>query len=488
MCSVPKLGKLMNRVLHLVCDESAPSFVLWERAFGEDYCKKVYSEDEYCYTYTHIIVDENVRPGKEMYAAASIIYAPHLIMLQDFKFKNGVWIRKSAIRNIVFEPLPPPQIYALGPRDFCGLPPTKIVEIEGHDPKKEKYEYLTSHDFSCKFKKGLRYILLTRLGIIDDIISENKDFKDTLSSKKSRELVSYDTTLLKIKENLKMTESMYDFRPRFESVIEILCEKIIGNDDFIDSIIKILHSVTRPQTFFKFFNNMAIMGASGIGKTHSATIAGDIFRIVGLSGGDPVILTRGSIVKGYIGQTAINARKMMLENINNFIIIDEAYQLVSGSEHSASDFGYEAVSEIVNFMDKYVGCYIIAICGYEDKTRKQFFGSNEGLERRFPLQITLNNPSSIELAKIFARSIEPLLGEDISTRDYLASVVYHSLECGKIMEDEVDVKKPSRKLNAGRIINFVRDIGEEWNISITPNFVCNIFEMCVNLSGSSYTH
>ena len=71
-----------------------------------------------------------------------------------------------------------------------------------------------------------------------------------------------------------------------------------------------------------------------------------------------------------------------------------------GKPSDNRDFGPEAVTEIVNFVDKYIGMSIVIVAGYENMMKRCFMASNEGLPRRFPFQYVLRDYTDANLADI----------------------------------------------------------------------------------------
>lgn len=166
-----------------------------------------------------------------------------------------------------------------------------------------------------------------------------------------------------------------------------------------------LYSLTRgPQVFINNFLNMIIMGKSGVGKTLVATVLAFVFSTCGLLATDNVfIVTRADLIGQYIGQTAIKTRAQLFGALDGILFIDEAYQLVT--KGIGTDFGPEAITEIVNFLDKYIGLSRVFAAGYEKEIIDNFLGSNEGMPRRFPYQILLADYSLDDLYKILIKNL-----------------------------------------------------------------------------------
>jgi len=166
-----------------------------------------------------------------------------------------------------------------------------------------------------------------------------------------------------------------------------------------------LYSLTRSsEVFIDNFRNMVIMGSAGTGKTLVASIISYVFSTCGILATDNIVVaTRADLVGQYIGETAIKTRSQLFNTLEGVLFIDEAYQLYVPD--STKDYGAEAITEIVNFLDKYIGLTHVIAAGYKDQTVKNFLGANEGMPRRFPYQIVLSNYSLHDLYEILMTNL-----------------------------------------------------------------------------------
>jgi SpoVK/Ycf46/Vps4 family AAA+-type ATPase len=146
--------------------------------------------------------------------------------------------------------------------------------------------------------------------------------------------------------------------------------------------------------------HMVFMGPPGVGKTVVARTLGSVYSAVGmLRRGHVVETDRESLVAGYIGQTATKTLERCKEALNGILFIDEAYSLATGG---AGDFGQEAISTILKFMEDNRDRIVVIVAGYPDKMR-QFLESNPGLASRFTRRIDFPPYELDELTEIFAR-------------------------------------------------------------------------------------
>jgi len=183
----------------------------------------------------------------------------------------------------------------------------------------------------------------------------------------------------------------------------------------------ILSKGYRP--FMDAFLNLVFTGPAGVGKTKLAKTYAFVFEKSGiLLRGDLIIASPKDMVGEYIGHTAIKSAGVLMKGLEAVILIDEAYQIMPCTpdgklDKDSKSFGPEAITEIVNFLDKYIGMSIMIVAGYEESMKNCFFGANEGLSRRFPNQISIPPYSNSDLLNIFINGVNKKLGEDIFNND-----------------------------------------------------------------------
>ena len=173
----------------------------------------------------------------------------------------------------------------------------------------------------------------------------------------------------------------------FRDAVEDVRKNYSGNDllkDYIYAdIVSFLYDGAAAMDVYR---NYVFMGPSGVGKTTWARLMGKMYKALGIyMYGIVVETTASDYVGAYAGWSGPQTRGMLDGNLENIVLIDEAYAMAqTGSTTSGSNFGTEAITALVDYMDKNRGCIMIIIAGYEDKMKNDFLENNEGLDRRFP--------------------------------------------------------------------------------------------------------
>ena len=144
--------------------------------------------------------------------------------------------------------------------------------------------------------------------------------------------------------------------------------------------------------------HLVFTGNPGTGKTTVARLLAQIYRTLGVvDKGHLVETDRSQLVAGYVGQTAIQVRKVVESALGGVLLVDEAYALARGDER---DFGQEAIDTLVKLIEDHRDDVVVVAAGYPDEMAT-FVDSNPGLRSRFPKTIAFPGYTDDELTAIF---------------------------------------------------------------------------------------
>ena len=241
---------------------------------------------------------------------------------------------------------------------------------------------------------------------------------------------------------------------------------IIGRDQIKNMVASQLYAFSKGYTIFtKAFQNIRIYGSAGSGKTKLANVLAYVFSRVGILMRNQVYITsRVDFVGQFIGQTAPRTVSILMESLEAVLFIDEAQQLVpttTALEGGNRDFGGEALGEIVNFLERYIGMNVVIVAGYQNLMKKHFMTYNEGMPRRFPYLYILNPYTTEELTDILITHFKEKIprGTDVGTLgtlDYQGPKVHDFLYT---VITALGTNKKSIESQAGDMLNLASALG-----------------------------
>jgi len=108
------------------------------------------------------------------------------------------------------------------------------------------------------------------------------------------------------------------------------------------------------------------------------------------------------LIAKYVGQTAANVKEALKEAEGGILFLDEAYALV---DEGNGGYGKEAIDTLCAEIDNRGSDLVVIVAGYKDEMDK-FLGVNEGMKRRFPIEINFEEYTTEELLEVFKFMIQ----------------------------------------------------------------------------------
>ena len=187
---------------------------------------------------------------------------------------------------------------------------------------------------------------------------------------------------------------------------------MIGQEEFKKQVVAlILYYSMRLNRKNDDLLHTAIYGEPGIGKTEFAQKLAKIYLKMGVLRNNIFRKVRRSdLIAGFLGQTALKTAEVLKSVRGGVLFIDEAYSIGNSSGKDTQDSYSKECLDLINQSltemregdDKY---FILMIAGYKDELKRNFFGMNDGLERRFSIHFTMEPYNAKELVDIFIKKV-----------------------------------------------------------------------------------
>lgn len=196
--------------------------------------------------------------------------------------------------------------------------------------------------------------------------------------------------------SFQVVQSDINSNAKYKSAMEKLHE-LIGLNNVKQSIDSLMNTINLGGGK-DFSNHMIFAGDPGTGKTTVADIVAQaLFEVGAIPENKCTKATSDTLIKGYVGQTGENVRKILDQALGGVLFIDEAYQL--SVKDGQNTFNDDAISVLIRYMEDHRDNLVVIAAGYS-KEMRQFIASNPGLGRRFQW-IEFEDYSPEEMARIF---------------------------------------------------------------------------------------
>ncbi|NBT13098.1 MAG: AAA family ATPase, partial [Planctomycetia bacterium] len=137
--------------------------------------------------------------------------------------------------------------------------------------------------------------------------------------------------------------------------------------------------------------------------TTVARLYGRILNQIGVLPGSAFVeVGRSDLVSEFKGATAVKTRDVIRRAEGGVLFIDEAYSLVPLGVGNASDYGYEAIAELVLAAENMRDRLVIVVAGYPMEMGR-FMESNPGLQSRFRPAVVFPDMSGPALLEALER-------------------------------------------------------------------------------------
>ena len=220
--------------------------------------------------------------------------------------------------------------------------------------------------------------------------------------------------LLKIIQTYEYKESE-EYNIDLKSLINIKTElteldNMIGMDNLKNSILNQLLYFVQELHIEKSknvseFKHTVICGPPGTGKTEVAKIIGRMYSKLGILKNSVFKkVTRQDLVAGYLGQTAIKTKDVIISCLGGVLFIDEAYALACG-RNDPDIFSKECIDTLCEALSDHKDNLMVIIAGYEEELNDTFFAANRGLQSRFIWRFKMDEYNAQEMHNIFMKKV-----------------------------------------------------------------------------------
>lgn len=157
-------------------------------------------------------------------------------------------------------------------------------------------------------------------------------------------------------------------------------------------------------------------GNAGTGKTTSVNYLGKVLFQLGITKDpNPVALSASHLVGQYLGQTAVQTRELLEQNMGRLIMIDEAYALADSNDR-ANSYKRDAINTLVAKLDDEVfrKTTCVVFLGYEGDL-DGLYRENQGLRSRVK-EVLFPDFTQEECVKILRSMLEDRkaqIGDDV---------------------------------------------------------------------------
>ena len=213
--------------------------------------------------------------------------------------------------------------------------------------------------------------------------------------------------------------------------------------------------------------HMIFSGNAGTGKTTVARLLADILYNMGYIEERKITeITPKDLIGEYLGQTAPKARRTIENALGGVLFIDEAYSLVSTSS-SKSNYGSEAIVELLKCMEDYQDKLVIIFAGYHDEMN-DFINLNPGLKSRIRYYFDFEDYNEDELIQILYLKLNKL---NLTISD----------EAVKTLKRIISFNMKATNFGNGRYVdNLINNLLVKHSLNLSDNDDTNLMNITIN--------
>ena len=213
--------------------------------------------------------------------------------------------------------------------------------------------------------------------------------------------------------------------------------------------------------------HMVFSGNAGTGKTTVARLLADILYNMGYIEERKITeITPKDLIGEYLGQTAPKARRTIENALGGVLFIDEAYSLVSTSS-SKSNYGSEAIVELLKCMEDYQDKLVIIFAGYHDEMN-DFINLNPGLKSRIRYYFDFEDYNEDELIQILYLKLNKL---NLTISD----------EAVKTLKRIISFNMKATNFGNGRYVdNLINNLLVKHSLNLSDNDDTNLMNITIN--------
>lgn len=153
------------------------------------------------------------------------------------------------------------------------------------------------------------------------------------------------------------------------------------------------------------YKHTILYGPPGTGKTEIAKIMGQMYSKIGILKNNCFRkVTRGDLIAGYLGQTAIKTKKVIDECSGGVLFIDEVYSL--GSQVDDDNYSKECIDTLCEALSDRKNELMVIVAGYQKEINERFLQRNSGLSSRFIWKFKMDEYDYNDLFVIFQKKVE----------------------------------------------------------------------------------